>query len=452
MMPTELRRLATLIMALAPALGLAAGEPAGNWPSFRGPHASGLAPGSRPPVEWNVETGNNVAWKTRVPGLGHSSPVIWGDRLFVTTAVSGADAELKVGLYGDGRSAVDSGAQSWRVLCLDKNSGELLWQRTAHESEPKIQRHPKSSHANSTAAVDGRHLVVLFGSEGLFCYDLDGRLLWRKDLGVLHSGSFRTPSAQWGFGSSPVLHDGKVIVQANVLEGSFLAVFDAEDGRQIWRRERADHPGWSSPTVHPTKGGAQILVNGYKHIGGYDLADGAELWRMRGGGDLPVPTPVVAHGLVFITNSHRASAVYAVRLDARGDVSLAEGATANEHVVWSVDRDGAYMQTPLVVGDLLYVCRDNGVLSCFDAESGRLHYRQRLSSGTGFTASPVAAGGRVYFTSETGEVHVVAAGTELEILAVNPLGETAMATPAISGDSLYFRTRHHVLAIAEPAG
>ncbi len=440
----------SLILVLIPALALTAEEPDGNWPSFRGPKASGVAHGSQPPVEWDAESGKHVAWKTPIPGLGHSSPVIWGDRLFLTTAVSGADAELKVGLYGDGQSAADSGPQSWRVLSIDKNNGELLWQRTAHQGRPKIQRHPKASHASSTPATDGRHVVAMFGSEGLHGYTIDGKLLWRKDFGVLHSGSFRSPDAQWGFGSSPVLHDGKVIVQANVLAGSFLAVFDADDGREIWRRKRVDHPGWSSPTVHSGTGGEQILVNGYKHIGGYALKDGTELWRMRGGGDLPVPTPVVAHGLAFITNSHRASPIYAVRLTARGDVSLAEDTTANQHVAWSEDRNGAYMQTPLVVGDNLYVCRDNGVLSCFDAASGKLHYRERLASGMGFTASPVAAGGRVYFTSETGEVHVVREGKKLEVLAVNPLGETAMATPAISGDILYFRTRGHLLAISNP--
>ena len=450
MMSKETRWLVSLALALLSTLTLSAGPSDDNWPSFRGPHASGLAPGSHPPVEWNAEAGRHVAWKTQIPGLGHSSPVIWGHRLFITTATSSEAAELKVGLYGDGESAADRGAQTWRVLCLDKRTGELEWQQTAHAGEPKIQRHPKSSHANPTPAVDGRRLVVLFGSEGLFCYDLEGDLLWRKNLGVLHSGSFRNPSAQWGFGSSPVLHDGKVIVQANVLEGSFLAVFDADDGREIWRRERTDHPGWSTPTVHATAGGAQILVNGYKHLGAYNFSNGAELWRMRGGGDLPVPTPVVAHDLAFITNGHGASPVYAVRLTARGDVSLADGATSNQHVAWSVDRDGAYMQTPVVVGDLLYVCRDNGVLSCFDAPSGKLHYRERLASGMGFTASPVAAGGHVYFTSETGKVHVVRAGAKLDVVAVNPLGETAMATPAISGDVLYFRTRSHVIAIAEP--
>lgn len=440
-----------VVLIVALATETAAAPPGGHWPSFRGPRASGIAPGAKPPIAWNGETGDGIAWKTPMPGLGHSSPVIWGDRLFVTTAVTGEDAELKVGLYGDGRPAADGGPQSWRVFCLDKGSGEVLWQRTAHDGKPKIQRHPKSSHANPTPATDGERVVALFGSEGLFCYDMEGRLLWRKELGVLHSGSFRTRSAQWGFGSSPVLHDGRVIVQANVLDGSFLAVFDAADGREIWRRERQDHPSWSTPTVHTDGGKGQVLVNGYKHIGGYDLATGSELWRMRGGGDLPVPTPVVAHSLAFITNAHGQAPVYAVRLDARGDVSLAAGATANEHVAWSVESNGAYMQTPLVWGELLYVCRDNGVLSCFEAKTGKLHYRERLSSGVGFTASPVAADGRIYFTSEIGDVHVVAAGAELEVLAVNPLGETAMATPAISGDVLYFRTRRHVMAIAAPA-
>ncbi|MFQ5790905.1 MAG: PQQ-binding-like beta-propeller repeat protein, partial [Acidobacteriota bacterium] len=215
-----------LILWLASTLH-AAGKDASNWPSFRGEQARGVAEGYSLPVRWDVETSKNVLWKTPVPGLGHSSPVVWGDRLFVTTAVSrDAAPTLRVGLYGDIRPVPEKVVHSWRVYCLDKTTGAVLWVRTAHEGVPKIPRHPKSTHANPTPATDGRHLVAFFGSEGLYVYDMDGNLSWKKDLGVLRSGFFLAPDALWGFASSPVIHDGKVIVQSDVLGESFLAAFD----------------------------------------------------------------------------------------------------------------------------------------------------------------------------------------------------------------------------------
>jgi outer membrane protein assembly factor BamB len=292
-------------------------------------------------------------------------------------------------------------------------------------------------------------VVAFFGSEGLYCYDMEGTLLWKKDFGPLDAAFFVAPDAQWGFASSPVIHDGVVYIQCDVLNDPFLAAFDLETGDQIWRTPRDDVPTWSTPTVHEKGDRTFLLVNGWKHAGGYDARTGEEIWRLSGGGDIPVPGPVVAHDLVFITNAHGSDApIYAIRLDARGDISLGDGATSNEHVTWSVPRGGAYMQTPLVYDSYLYNCRDNGVLSVYDARSGNRMYQQRLGGGGGgFTASPVAADGKVYFTSEEGDVYVVKAGPEYELLATNPLGEVTMATPALSEGTLYFRTRTHLLAI-----
>lgn len=432
-------------------LAAVGGEEGGvHWPSFRGDHAKGIAEGYSMPVEWSVEDSENILWKTPIPGLAHSSPIIWGDQLFVTTAVSTeSDPSLKVGLYGNIESINEDVVHEWKLYSLNKNSGEVLWQRTAHEGVPEVKRHPKSTHANPTPATDGEHVVAFFGSEGLYCYDLEGELLWKKDLGVLKSGFFQAPSAEWGFASSPILHEGMVIIQSDVLGDSFLAAFDLDDGREIWRAERRDVPTWSTPTVYGEGEDAQLIVNGWKHIGAYDVATGEKLWWMEGGGDIPVPTPVVSYPLVFITNAHGPAApIFAVRLNAEGDITLPDGESSNESIAWSVDRGGAYMQTPLVYGDYLYNCRDNGVLSCYRAVTGERLYRERLGGGTsGFSASPVAADGKIYFTSEVGEVYVVAAGPELELLAVNSLDEIAMATPAISEGVLYFRTRHHVIAV-----
>src|SRR5579871_379760 len=276
-----------------------------NWPQFRGPDASGVGAGS-PPVSWDGESGKNVLWKTAIPGLGHSSPIVWGDKIFLTTAVSeSGDAKLKVGLYGDITSVENEGPQKFNVYCIDRKSGKVLWERTATSGVPKIKRHPKSSHASPTPATDGKYLVVSFGSEGLFAYDLNGKPIWKKDLGVLDSGFYMVPDAQWGYASSPVIHDGVVLIQADVQKNSFVGAFEIEIGRELWRTPRNDVPTFGSPAVAPYGDkGQQVVVNGWKEIAGYDFRTGRQLWMLKGGGDIPVPTPVYADGLIVITNAH----------------------------------------------------------------------------------------------------------------------------------------------------
>jgi outer membrane protein assembly factor BamB len=423
---------------------------AANWPSFRGPGASGIAEGPPAPTTWDVPANKNVKWRVPVAGLSHSSPIVWGNQVCVASAISStASADLKVGLYGNIESANDQSPHRWVVICYDKTTGKALWERTAHSGVPKVKRHTKSTHASSTLATDGRYILAFFGSEGLYAFDMKGTLVWSKDFGVLDSGFFMVPEAQWGFASSPVIYRDRVIVQADVQKGSFVAALDLATGKELWRTSRADVPTFSTPAVYTGTDGAMVVVNGWKHIGGYDLETGKEVWRMTGGGDIPVPTPISAHGLIFITNSHGGkSPIYAVRPSAAGDVTLKDGETANAHIAWSAARDGAYMQTPLVYGDLLYVCKDNGVLTVFDAKTGERHYQGRLADGrTGFSASPVASNGRLYFTSEEGDVYVIKAGPVFEQLAVNPLGEVAMATPAISDGIMFFRTRGHLIAV-----
>ena len=274
-----------------------------NWPSFRGHFARGIADHATPPSSWDLETGNNIKWKIEIPGLAHSSPVIWEERIFVTTAISGSEnPELKVGLYGDVTPVAEESIHTWKVICINKANGDLLWERTAYSGIPKVKRHPKSTHANSTPATDGKHVVAFFGSEGLYCYDIKGNLLWKKDLGLLDSGFFIAPEAQWGFASSPVIYQNRVIVQCDIQKGSFIASFDINSGKEIWRTPRDEVPTWSTPTIHTHKGLTQIILNGFKHIGGYNFEDGIEIWKMQGGGDIPVPTPVVAHDLIFINN------------------------------------------------------------------------------------------------------------------------------------------------------
>lgn len=421
-----------------------------HWPGFRGQNARGIAENFSTPVFWNIEESKNIKWKVPIPGLGHSSPAIWGNRIFVTTAISGKkDPEMKVGLYGNINPVDDETVHQWKVYCIDKNSGRILWEKTAHKGVPKVKRHPKSTHANPSPATDGKHVVTFFGSEGLYCWDMDGKLLWKEDFGVLDSAYFRVPTAQWGFASSPVIHEGVVVVQCDVLKNSFIAAIDIKTGKEIWRTPRDEYPTWSTPTIHEAGDKTQILVNGFKHIGGYDFKSGKEIWKMKGGGDIPVPTPVVASGLVFINGAHgRMSPIYAVKLNAKGDISLKGLERSNKYIAWSILRGGAYMQTPLIYGDYLYNLRGNGSLSCFKAKTGEHVYKEKLGHMDTFSASGVAADGKCYFSSESGQIYVVEAGPKFKLLRTNSFNDICMATPAISEGVLFFRTRHYLIAVA----
>ena len=425
-------------------------KPGVDWPSFRGIRAAGVADGFPTATTWDVPAGKGVRWSTALTGLGHSSPVIWGNRLCITTAISGrTDAGLKIGLYGDIKSVDDATPHVWKLLCYDKTNGRTLVDTEIHRGVPKIKRHTKSTHANSTLATDGTRLIAMLGSEGLHAFDMNGKRLWTKDLGVLDSGFFMAPDAQWEFASSPVIHEGKVIIQADVQKNSFLAAFDVATGQELWRTPRQDVPTWATPTIHQVGGHTQILVNGWKHAGAYDFGTGKEIWKITGNGDIPVPAPIAGHGLVFLTQAHGPGApIYAIRETATGDISLQAGQTSNDHIAWSVPRDGAYMISPVLYGGLLYVCKNNGVFVAFDAKTGERVYQQRLGTGTtAFTASIIAADGKLYFTSEEGDVFVVRAGRTFELLATNPLGSIAMATPAVSEGTLYFRTANKIIAV-----
>jgi outer membrane protein assembly factor BamB len=431
-------------------LSLQAPEPTVNWPGFRGPDGSGVATASLP-SEWNADPAagpsNRIRWKTPIPGLGHSSPILWGDRLFVASAVrSAGEAPLKVGLYGDGGSADDDTEQRWIVSCLDKKSGKLLWEKTAHQGAPRTRRHPKATHANTTLATDGKRVVAFFGSEGLYVFDFQGDLVWKKDLGVFDVGPVRT-DLQWGTASSPVLFQDKLVLQCDRKQGSFLAVFAIQDGKELWRTDRdgVSSQSWATPAVVQAAARTQIVCNGWPFIAGYDPETGKELWRLKSGGDIAVPMPVFAQGLIFVTNAHGGKApLYAIRPEATGELSPDAG------LAWVEPRNGAYMQTPLVYEDLIYSCSDGGALKVYDARTGKLQYVQRLGTGkTGFSSSPVAAGGKIVFADEEGSVFVIRAGPRFELLATNRFGESVLATPAISENTLYYRTRRHIVAVGD---
>jgi outer membrane protein assembly factor BamB len=421
-----------------------------NWPSFRGPDASGVADGQHPLLAWDVKAGTNVRWKTPIPGLGHSGPIVWGDRVFVTTAVSGdPDPKVRTGNYGDVDSVNDTSKHSWQVLCLDRDTGKVLWTRTAFEGVPKIKRHLKGSQANCTPATDGRRVVACFGSEGLYCYDFQGKLLWKRDLSSLDSSFEIEQRYEWGFGSSPVIHDGLVILQCDLSKDSFVAAYSLEDGSRVWSTPRDEIPSWSSPVVWHNGRRAELVTNASQYARGYDPATGKELWRLAKKSEVTIPAPVVGRGLVYITSGNRPiQPIFAVRPGATGDVSLGPDEDRNASVAWSRMRGGPYMTTPIVYGDYLYVCSNAGILTCYAAPTGEEVYKERLG-GESYTASPVAADGRLYFASEQGAVRVVKAGPKFELLAVNEMGDVCMATPAISGGTLFVRSQHFLFALGQ---
>src|SRR3989449_261858 len=382
-----------------------------NWPMFRGPAASGVADGSPTPVKWDAATGENVVWKTPVPGVSVSSPIVWGDRGFVSTAVSSdPNAGIRTGLYGDVEPAKDVSRHTWRLLALDKRTGKVLWDRVAHEGIPKTKRHPKSSQATATPVTDGRRVIVSFGSEGLYAYDVDGKLLWTKDLGVLNAGWFYDPDYEWGIGSSPIIWKNLVIIQCDIQKHSFLAAFDVATGAPVWRTAREEIPSWSTPAIFENDGRTELVTQATTFIRGYDAATGKELWRLSGNSEITIPTPIVGPGVIIVTNGYRGvQPIFAIKPGASGDITLKGDATTNEFIAWSTTRGGPYIPTPVIYGDLLYILPINGVLAAYTVRTGERLYQERVGPGGSFSASPVAGDGKIYLTSEDGDVFAVKA-------------------------------------------
>jgi len=422
-----------------------------NWPQFRGPGATGVAEGTAQPVKFDASTSLNVRWKTAIPGLSHASPVVWGNKVFVVSAVSAGKDETRFGLFGDVAPVKDDPKHAWKVYALDKATGKIIWEQTAYEGIPKVKRHPKSSHAASTPVTDGKYLIVNFGSEGLYAYSLDGKLLWKQDLGLLDAGWFYDVDYQWEYGSSPIIFKNLVIVQADIQKNSFIAAFDIKTGKQVWKTPREELSSWGTPTVYEGATRAELITNGTKAIRGYDPATGKELWHLGPMSEITTPTPFVAHDLIFVTSGYPpVQPIYAIRPGGNGDLTLPQGKDSSDFVAWSKQRGGPYMPTPIVYGELLYTCSNQGVLTAYNAKTGERVYQERLGgTGGAFTASPVASDGKIYLSSEDGDVFVVKAGPKYELLAKNPVGEVMMATPAISDGLLIVRTVSHLYAFGE---
>jgi outer membrane protein assembly factor BamB len=425
---------------------------AGSWPSFRGPQAAGIAEGQNLPDTWDVKTGQNILWRTPVAGLAHSSPIVWGDTIFVTTAVSSkAGATFKPGLYGDGDASDDRSRQQWKVIAIDKKTGATRWEQIAVEGPPIDKRHIKSTYASATPATNGRIVVASFGSMGVFGFDVAGKFRWKVDYGRINLGAYDLPSWEWGPASSPIIWNDLVILQVDNFEGSFLLALKADTGVTVWKTDREELPSWGTPTVATTPAGPVLVTNASNFVRGYDPRTGKELWRIGKSSKITAPTPIFADGLWVIASGRAPERpIFVVKPDAAGDLTLPDGETSNAGVAWSKNARGPYMPTPLAYKGVLYVLANNGLFDAIDLQTGKDIYRQRLPNvGNGFSASPVAADGKIYLSNEDGEILVVAAGPEFSHIGTNSMGDLLMATPAISDGVMYVRTTTTLFAIGK---
>ncbi len=438
-------------MAMAFALLLLAGGrlPAlaeSVWPQFRGPNAAGIGTDARLPEAWSAT--ENVAWKTDLPGRSWSSPIVWGNRVFLTAVVNLGESEPpKKGLYfGGDRPEPPKSEHQWKVLCLDLATGKVAWERTVHRGAPPTPIHLKSSYGAETPVTDGERVYALFGNVGVFAFTVDGAEVWSRRLEP------RKTRYGWGTAASPALHGGRLFVVNDNDDRSELLALDATTGREVWRADRDEKSNWATPFVWQHDGHAELVTSGTRAVRSFDL-DGTPRWSLRGMSSIAIPTPLAGDGLLFVTSGYvgdKFRPLYAIRPGARGDISLKPDETHNASIAWSNPVGGPYNPSPLWHDGRLYVLYDRGLVSCFDAKTGKAIYdRERLPDGFAFTASPWAAGGRIHCLNEDGVCFVLRAGDRFELLRKNTLAsdDMCMATPAIAGDRLVIRTAARVYCI-----
>lgn len=417
-----------------------------NWPQFRGADSRGIGQGKNLPDRWSAT--ENVAWKRDLPGRGWSSPIVWGDRVFLTTVVNtGASEEPKKGLYfGGDRPKPADAVHQWKVYCLDSKSGEIRWERQVHEGKPETPIHLKSSYASETPITDGERVYCYFGNLGVFCFDLNGNEMWKHALKP-HANRYG-----WGTAASPVLHRDRLYIVNDNDEESYLLALDAKSGKEAWRAARDEKSNWATPFVWQNKDRTEIVTPGTGKVRSYDLA-GKELWSLQGMSSITIATPYEHHGLLYVSSGYVLDALkplYAIRPGASGDISLAEGETSNDFISWSQPKSAPYNPSTLIYDDRLYVLYDRGLLGSYQANDGReIFSPQRLPNGRAFTSSPWAYGGKVFCLNEDGVTFVLEASDKFELLHTNALAEDdmCMATPAIAGDRLLIRTSARVYCI-----
>ena len=409
-----------------------------QWPQFRGPQSIGVIEDPQLPDKWS--TTENVAWKTEIPGVGWSSPIVWNDKIFVTSVISGGEVETpKKGLYfGGERYGVPKDEHRWMVYCVDWKTGKIIWQQEAFRGVPKTTRHLKNSYASETPVTDGERVYAYFGNLGLFCYDFKGNLIWKQ------SFEPRRTRFGWGTAASPVLHNDRIYIVNDNDEQSFLAAYDKKTGQQIWKVEREIGTNWATPYIWNNKQRTEIIVPASKAVRSYDL-NGKVLWEFKGMSSIVIPVPFSKFDLLYISSGYvgdQHRPVYAVRPGAAGDISLKEGEQSNQFIAWYLPQAGPYNPSPIIYGDYYYTLYDRGFFTCHDAKTGKEIYgKQRIDQNAGaFTSSPWAYNGKIFCLSEDGDTFVIQAGTEYKLIGKNSLDELCLATPAIAKGSLIIRT------------
>ena len=417
---------------------------AGNWPQWRGPDGSGISTETNLPSEWSPT--KNIKWKTAIEGRSHSSPIVWGNRVFLTTAVEGevvpGAKAVKHTIEGDKEfvhpdSVGADRKHTFKVISLDRDTGKIVWQTTAWEGTPYDNRHRKSSYAASTPATDGKLVYAFFGSEGLYAYDFKGKLVWKADLGKM-------ANLGMGTATSPILFNDLVILQCDEDNGesSFIVAVDKKTGKQVWKTPRKVQVSWATPVLVRTAARAELITSGTETVIAYDPATGKELWRHKGVESNAIPSPVANNEMVFLVAGFPAKIAMAIRLGQNGDLT----GTPNE--LWKYAKGTAYVPSPILYGDYLYLTTDRGVLTCLDAKTGEVKYEGgRIPIPATFTASPVAFEGKILMTSEDGDTFMVKAGPKHEILGTNSVGEPVYASPAIADGRIFIRGEKNLYCI-----
>ena len=416
-----------------------------NWPQWRGPYCNGSSEWGSPPVEWSED--QNVAWKVAIPGQGSSSPIIWGDKVYLTTAVSKDEMEkvhpqseqrpLSLGsqlgrqLFRKHKNPLNV-FQNFVVLAIDRGTGKLLWENTVKKIKPHEGHHQTGSYAASSAVTDGENVYAFFGSRGIYCLDENGTLKWGKDLGRM------SIKFNFGEGASPALYGETLILPWDHEGQSFIVALDKKTGKELWRVDRDEDTSWSTPLVVEHDGGTQVITSATHKIRSYDLVDGTLIWEVGGMTRNTIPTPVFEDGIVYLTSGFRGNSLLAIRIsEAKGDI------TGSEAIVWNLDRDTPYVPSPLIYKKLLYLLKgNNGILSVFDARTGELHSQKRIAGLGNIYSSPVGTAGRIYVTDRQGKTAVLKAGSDPEVLYINSLEDEFNASMAIVGDEIYLRGKY----------
>ena len=435
-------KISASILCVAACQLLPASDP-GQWPKWRGPEDNGMAL-TDAPLHWSST--ENIKWKAAIPGRGHSSPVLWGDKIFVTTAVPTAPPDVAAGppRPRGGPAGGDMGPQPehrFELICLDKKTGKVLWQRTAKTAAPHEGFHSRyGSFASNSPVTDGKRVYAFFGSRGVYCYDLDGKLIWEKDFGVklrMHLG--------FGEGTAPALSGDFLILNFDQETGSFIAALDKNSGKELWRTARDEISSWSMPLVVDYAGGKQVVVSAKNKVRSYDLKTGKLIWECAGLGMNPVPAPVTQDGVVYVMTGFRDPNLMAIKLGRSGDL------TGSDAILWSNKRGNSYTPSPVLYDNKLYALTDTGMLSCYNARTGSPYYQMtRLPKPYSFKSSPIGANGKLYMASEDGDVVVVKMGQKFEVLATNTMAdEFFVATPAVVDGEMILRGQNTLYCISE---